>query len=80
MKHEFSKFREQETEQAEGKIGEQEKTNPAAREFGNVEELLRYDAEQNPVPPEVAERVNESIARETPPDRSWWQRIFGGGN
>ena len=46
------------------------------REFGSVEELLRYDAAQNPPPAELAQRVEESIRREPPP-ASFWSRWFG---
>jgi len=47
-----------------------------AREFGSVEELLRHDAAQTTVPPHVAARVQESIAREPKP-AGWWGRLFG---
>jgi hypothetical protein len=50
----------------------------AAREFNSAEELLRHDAAQTSVPEEVGARLRESIAREPPPRRSWWQRLFGG--
>jgi hypothetical protein len=47
-----------------------------AVEFASVEELLRSDSQQNPVPPEVAERLNQSIAAEPVPEKSWIKRIF----
>lgn len=48
------------------------------RNFSSVEELLSFDREQNPVPPAVAERVNESLAAEPArPKTSWWQKLFG---
>ena len=46
------------------------------RKFDSVEEVLRYDREQNPVPPELADRVNQSIAAEPKPSQSWWKRLF----
>ncbi len=46
------------------------------REFKTVEELLQHDAEQTVVPPHIAARVQESIAREPQP-RGWWGRLFG---
>lgn len=51
--------------------------NEEGREFKTVEDLLRYDSEQNPVPGEVAERVNNSLAAEPPRARPWWKRLFG---
>ena len=47
------------------------------REFGSVEELLRYDASQTPPPAAIAERLQASLEAEPPPKRSWWQRLFG---
>ena len=48
-----------------------------AREFNSAEELLRHDAGQTLVPPEIAARLQESIATEPPP-RNWCRRWFGG--
>ncbi|MGV3533070.1 MAG: hypothetical protein ACO1QR_11930 [Chthoniobacteraceae bacterium] len=46
------------------------------REFAEVEDLLRYDAAQAPLPPAVEERLKSSV-RDFPPRRSsWWQRLF----
>ena len=51
------------------------------REFASVEELLRYDAEQTIVPAEIAQRLQRSTARFSPPAaRPWWKRLFGGTN
>jgi len=47
-----------------------------AREFNSAEEMLRHDAGQTLVPPEIAARLQESIAKE-PPQRNWWRRWFG---
>jgi hypothetical protein len=51
----------------------------AAGEFATVEDALRADAAQNPVPPAVAERLQASVTREqlAAPARPWWQRWFG---
>jgi hypothetical protein len=46
-------------------------------EFASVEELLRFDAQQVSPPPALAERLQQSISKEAPPTRSWWQRLFG---
>jgi hypothetical protein len=51
----------------------------SAREFTNVEELLRADAAQVEVPETVKTRLAESIAQEMPAKSgSWWRRLFGG--
>ncbi len=44
-----------------------------------VEDLLRHDAAQTPVPPNVAGRLRESLAREPRPAASWWRRLLPGG-
>jgi hypothetical protein len=46
-------------------------------EFQTVEELLRHDAAQTAVPPEIARRLSQSIAQPAPPRRSWWRRLLG---
>ena len=46
------------------------------KEFATVEELLRYDSEQNPVPPEVAERLGRTLANEPKQEKPWYKRIF----
>jgi hypothetical protein len=47
-------------------------------EFATVEELLRHDTLHTPVPPAIAQRLQESLnqlpASSRPP---WWRRIFG---
>lgn len=48
------------------------------REFATVEDLLRADAAQHPPPPELAERVAESIRKAPAPARSWWSRWLSG--
>ena len=47
------------------------------REFHSVEELLQHDAAQTTVPPAVAARLQESMAREPAPRSGWWRRLFG---
>jgi len=67
------KFESQEQQQV-SETQSQQKT--AAREFGSVEELLRYDAKQTNVPPEIAQRLGRSLQNEPRPARSWWRRWF----
>jgi len=40
--------------------------------------LLRFDAGRTEVPPDVAERLKQSILPLVPPPRrSWWRNLFG---
>ena len=73
MKHE-KKFTSQEQEIQHGA---EQLQQPSAREFATVEEMLRHDALHTPVPPAIAHRLKESIGQLPPPQRSWWQRLFG---
>jgi hypothetical protein len=54
-----------------------EQTAQQGQQFASVEDLLRYDNEQNPVPSEVAERLNRSIGAEPKPARPWYKSLFG---
>ncbi len=47
-----------------------------AREFSNSDELLRYDAAQTVVPPEIAERLKCSSANLPPQKGGWFKRFF----
>ena len=69
-----SKHREQEShvETAEA-VQKQE-----AREFANVEEMLREDAAQVEVPETVKTRLADSIAQEPAKSGPWWKKFFGG--
>jgi hypothetical protein len=55
----------------------QQSTTQGAAEFASPEALLRYDASQTPVPPQVAERLRASLATEPVKSDSWWRRILG---
>jgi hypothetical protein len=66
------------SEQQQQHAAEQQTQQSGAREFANAEELLRYDAEQTPVPPAIAQRLQKSTGELPPPKRSWWKRLFGG--
>ena len=73
MKHQ-EKFDSQEQQQV-SEIQSQQKTS--AREFASVEELLRFDAKQTKVPPEIAQRLDRSLQKEPRAPRSWWRRWLG---
>lgn len=46
------------------------------REFTTVEEMLQHDAAEVEVPPEIAYRLADSVAKEPKPAGSWWRRLF----
>ena len=52
-------------------------TQAQVKEFANADDLLRFDSEQNPVPPEVADRLGRSLAAEPKPEKSWFKKLFG---
>ena len=50
-----------------------------AREFANVEEMMREDAARVEVPETVKTRLADSISQEIPAKSgSWWKKLFGG--
>jgi hypothetical protein len=60
-------------------VAEQQAQANTAKEFSNSDELLRFDAAQTPVPPEIAERLKHSSSECAPAARpGWLKRIFGG--
>jgi hypothetical protein len=60
-------------------VAEQQTQSQAAKEFSTAEELLRFDAAQTAVPPEIAKRLQQSAAHlPPPPPRTWWKNLFGG--
>jgi len=44
-------------------------------EFATAEDAIRADVAQNPPPPEIAERLNESIAAEPKKSESFWAKL-----
>ncbi len=74
MKHQH-KLSEEQSRQ----VGTEQQTQPSgAREFASAEELLRYDAKQTPVPPEIARRLKKSTGDLPGLKASWWKRWLGG--
>jgi len=47
------------------------------QEFATADELLRFDAAQTVVPPQIAERLKRSVSDLPLPRRSWWKNLFG---
>lgn len=44
--------------------------------FASSDELLRFDAAQTTVPPQIAERLKHSASGITPPKSGWIKRLF----
>ncbi len=65
-------------EQQQQQTAEQRSQSQSAREFANAEELLRYDAAQTAVPPEIARRLQQSAGGLPPRRTAWWKRLWGG--
>ena len=47
-------------------------------EFANADELLRFDAEHTIIPPDIAQRLQQSSANIPPPRKPWWRNLLGG--
>jgi hypothetical protein len=73
MKHQTKLTQEQQQHAAQHQAQQ-----PAAREFANAEELLRYDAAHTPVPPGIAQRLQKSTGDLPGSKPAWWKRLFGG--
>jgi len=55
-----------------------ENAQQQSREFATAEELLRFEAQQTEVPPQIAERLKQSFsALAPPPRRAWWRNLLG---
>jgi hypothetical protein len=67
----------QKTEEVQETLGQQHAAETTEREFANVEEMLRHDAIHTPVPPTIAQRLEQSAAELPPPARSWWRKLLG---
>lgn len=72
MKYE-KKFKSQERQQH---ISETQ-SQTTVKEFATVDEMLRFDAKQTVVPPEIARRLDQSLQNEPCRPRSWWRRLLG---
>ena len=58
---------------------EQSRQESAPHQFGSVDEMLRYDTAQTELPSSLKSRLQDSISKESTPERpgSWWRRLFG---
>ncbi len=77
MKQHSKLSSEQQQQQAAEQQAQQQQ---AGMNFDTPEKMLQYDADHTPVPASIAERLKESVGSTPPPNRSWWQRFFGGTN
>jgi hypothetical protein len=71
------KLRQRQSEESTAGQEQSAENTQAAQEYSTVEELLRHDAAENRVPPEVAHRLNASLAAEPRRAQSWLKRLFG---
>ena len=68
------------SQEQQQQTGTQQTQATAGREFASPEEMLRFDAAQTAVPPDIAERLKKSVGAEAKPGQSWWRRFFGETN
>ena len=54
----------------------QQTQQPAGREFASPEEMLRFDASQTAVPPDIAQRLKKSTGDLPPPRPNWFKRLL----
>ena len=65
-------------QQSTNEIQQQTEQQAAGKDFDSVEEMLRFDSSQNPVPDQIEDRLQESVDREgIKPSQSWWKRLLG---
>lgn len=68
----------QQTEEQQQVVSGQQTQQQSGHEFASVEEMLRHDALHTPVPPAIAQRLQESVSQLPVPSRGgWWRKIFG---
>ena len=69
MEHNFQQKQQEEQETRAASETKSEVT------FASTEEMIRADLAENPPPPEIAERLNESIANEPKKSESFWEKL-----
>ncbi len=70
MKPRLTHQTQQETEQTQRQEGRGELT------FDTVEDLLRHDAAQTPLPTGIARRLEAELAAQPTARAPWWRRLF----
>lgn len=71
--HRFEHSHEGEGEQRQ----ETQREQKQGLEFATVDDAIRHDRENIVPPPEIAERLNQSLASEPKKETSFWARITG---
>jgi len=72
MKHQTKLSQEQQSAAAH------QSQQQAGREFASSEELLRFDAAQTVVPPQIAQRLKRSAGEDAPATRRpRWKNLLG---
>ncbi len=64
------------SEQSLSASEQQHAASHGAKEFADPDELLRFDAAQTSVPPEVAQRLRKSLG-DAPTKGAWWKKLLG---
>jgi hypothetical protein len=77
MNSENPKLRQEQRSEHDQEVVQHVAQQAEGQQFATVEELLRYDSEQNPVPAEVGERLSASTGAEPKRSRSWFKGLFG---
>jgi hypothetical protein len=67
-------YQKQRDEQDLAGVSDSEQTS-APTEFATAETAIQYDRDQTPAPPEIAERLNQSLANEPKRGASFWTRL-----
>lgn len=75
ISHKLQHRTEEEVEHGQESTSRQEQSGHS---FEEVEDLLRYDAAQVPLPAGIEERLRESLAAVPPVRKHWWNRLFRG--
>ena len=73
MNRHDSQFHHEEEEHTESRNTTESQKNGI--EFSSPEEMIRYDASQTKIPPDIARRLQEAAAEEAR-RQSWWQRLW----
>lgn len=76
MSNDVSKLRLQHEQAERTEFARQTERQQEVLEFAAAEDAIRADRDQTAVPPEIAERLNESIRQEPKPERTWWNKLF----
>jgi hypothetical protein len=62
--------------QQEEQAAELRAAKTAGQEIDSVEQLLRHDAGQTLLPPNIAQRLRQSLGESAAPRRAWWRKLL----